>query len=61
MGLNDYKLGLKNKKKRSKIPGGPKEGKKQGLFTQSVQNRLSLLGTNQLFKFGSDSGAWHLL
>ena len=40
MSLNDYKLGLKNKKKRSKMPRGPKEGKKQGLFTQSVQNRL---------------------
>ena len=41
MGLNDYKLGLKNKK-RPKMPRGPK-GKKQGLLTQSVKNRLSTL------------------
>ena len=38
------KIRSKKQKERSKMPRGPKEGKKQGLFTQSVQNRLSPLG-----------------
>ena len=57
MGLNDYKLGLKNKKRGQKCQEGQKKGKNKVCSLKVSKTDCPLLGTNQLFKFSSDTGA----